>query len=1132
MLYGCDLEWKMENYELHHMSNQTALSKYSIRIILLIVHQATKIKRKRKGEIIMADNMCCASLEDCIHYRRCFMSGEYCSKQATIQKQRIQLHAAREINAFVIMNFSNMSDVVYNWRIKPFIESLKKYLWIEGDKIVCKSKGSTNEGTGESPEPSKSKATQVNQINVIRADTDTTSNYVVCNQICQQMQMADLIIVDVSFENSNVFYEFGMAVALGKLILPICYSESFFEVRYPPQLREAEAMDKDGAIKKNGIARHIDCYPWRRTLFEHFGLRYRSELDSKVLDEAPNPEKVENITKYIDFDNAINSQFGFSDIQYRLFPYLEEMKKPTGEPAEETARSQKERLTIGKVIYNRLANTYNKSRYRHNTLVVYTLDGFLNEAQAGQCIINFYNAIISQMTSEHCFCGDRVGTLIQANAIAEDVKDAKTEKHLLYRVGEIIQLGINEATYATQRDTIKTDDYLSASQYFWGDGGTPNWVKDIRTFAKGYIGNKSIPVYPNTPVYVKRIKNGLQWDILEVEEKDELSLYFCLYHVMLRTLKYANELVVDISKTPLQSLFWLGAAHGSNVNAITVRHVESEPERAILTVSGTKRERPIFDVSGLWSAILRSYDTEGFYRQLALAQQGIEQHSKLMLKNLAYYEESMVDSLYQDLHKEENRKEETQVMKKISFRETIIEDAKSKEAQDLESYYRDRFWKPMLSRDHLRIYLPQVDGVDKKLNQPKGNAAKWDVEAVATLSHYLSVRTHIGEYSFQTIGKNKKEERADFSNFITIGSDAKPLGANNENAISLAEYICDKLPQDGSEHQPKNPEDSRIRLYRDYSDETKCSLNQSRVFKGFGWKNDSSQDMYYTQLPQSFCFKCMMDSPKIVQEKPLNSLEEMRRRPCCIIGNSHIHTQLAQLVLWREVDRDKNDVQLWVSITGASGPATLALSTVLVNETQRAIAFNLEKNAWTNPSAEVSNSEQSSKLKEDDLKKMENPLSKLQMEIRKKVIHSFVDMLNQNVKEEEFCNEYATKIKYSAVLYLSSVLYRYFLPFLSLDDEQTLLNGMSFFLASLCSSEAILHPLVNEKVKEGKQEDIRIQINKKIVGTLETILCRFRGVEALYRVKVKVNKEADCDSREPLCICPLDDAPVNCLFIP
>lgn len=349
----------------------------------------------------------------------------------------------------------------------------------------------------------------------------------------------------------------------------------------------------------------------------------------------------------------------------------------------------------------------------------------------------------------------------------------------------------------------------------------------------------------------------------------------------------------------------------------------------------------------------------------------------------------------------------------------------------------------------------------------------------------------------------------------------------------MAEYIYDKLPQDESGSQPKNAEDSRIRLYRDYSDGTKCSADETCefVFRGFGPKNDSSQDMYYTQLPQANCFKCMKsNAPE--QEKPFNTLGDGIREKCSIEGKSKIHTQLAQLVLWREVDRDKNDVRLWVSITGTSGPATLALSTVLVNETQRAVAFNLEKNASTNPSAEASNSEQSSKLKEEDLKKMENPLSKLQMEIRKKVIHSFVDMLNQNINEEEFCNEYATKIKYSAVLYLSSVLYRYFLPFLSLEDEQALLNGMSFFLASLCSSEAIPHPLVNEKVKKGKKEDIRIQINKKIVGTLETILCRFRGVEALYRVKVKVNEEADCDSREPLCICSLDDAPVNCLFIP
>lgn len=59
---------------------------------------------------------CSVCLEDGIHVRKCFMTGEFCSKQSNIQKERAKLHEKhekREINAFVVMNFSDMSDVVY-----------------------------------------------------------------------------------------------------------------------------------------------------------------------------------------------------------------------------------------------------------------------------------------------------------------------------------------------------------------------------------------------------------------------------------------------------------------------------------------------------------------------------------------------------------------------------------------------------------------------------------------------------------------------------------------------------------------------------------------------------------------------------------------------------------------------------------------------------------------------------------------------------------------------------------------------------------------------------------------------------------------------------------------------------------
>ena len=106
---------------------------------------------------------------------------------------------------------------------------------------------------------------------------------------------------------------------------------------------------------------------------------------------------------------------------------------------------------------------------------------------------------------------------------------------------------------------------------------------------------------------------------------------FCLYHVMLRTLRYVNQLVVDISDNSSQALFWLGAAHGSDIYAVTVVHEYSDQERDMLAPVTVKKNRSIFDVAGLWTAVYHSNGTRGFYQQLALVQAGIERHSKLLL---------------------------------------------------------------------------------------------------------------------------------------------------------------------------------------------------------------------------------------------------------------------------------------------------------------------------------------------------------------------------------------------------------------------------------------------------------------------------------------------------------------------
>ncbi len=1136
------------------------------------------------GQHEKASSYCSTFTADCINSRRCFMTGEYCSKQINIQKERARLHADNKINAFVIMNFSNMSDVVYKWRLKTFIESLKKLLYFSGDKIYCMPESTQecpeelkvcNQGGQDSHNHSKTSSQwePVKEINVVRADSNYASNYVICNRVCQQMQIADLIIVDVSSENTNVFYEFGMAVAFQKMILPICYSESFFEMKVPDAIVQGEkkwqkALEMLGADEReekekkkeeipsildkiSRFKRHIDCYPWRRTLFENYGIRYRSEKDSNCITEIEQEQRLDEkqgkdreraldeikskvselqVTQYLDYEEARRTSYGFTDIQYSRFPYIEKLKE--------------DGPCIGELIYNRLKNTYNNARYKDNTLVVYTMDGFLNESQAGLCIINFFKNITVQMKEEHCFCGDRVGVLVQANTIPENVKDAKTEKNLLYGVGEIIHIGMNQALYTAAKEKIKPKDFLKIKNDFLenesGEAKNNYWKSDVIQFVKNHIRNKSILIYPNTPVYVNRVKNGLQKDIFNVENGGEYSLRhcFCLYHVMLQTLKYTNELVVDISKNSLQSLFWLGAAHGSDIYSITVQHEESEQERTILTGSPEKKERSIFDVSGLWAAILRSHDTEGFYHQLELAQRGIEQHSKLMPKDTEHYEERLKEYLYKDNQKFlEMDIEKIDVVKEIT---ALFHEKNQREEKAMESYYRDRFWKPMLRYNQLQIYLPQVDDVNAQDNEPRLHTVKWDVDAIAALSHYLSKRKLIGEYSFKTLKKGVADFKAKKANFITVGSDAQPLTASMDSSAekteSLAEYIYHQI-KNGSGDVKSGKE--LIHKKHEINKQFACpgKSPNCRIFKGFACIDDHSR-ILLTQTPQSTCFGCLEKTRQFFPRKSAASFyhdeNEIPENECTLKNTENVHIQLAQLVLWREVPQNRQDKVLFqVALTGASGPSTFALSALLVDDGQKEETFKLP-----NEFHYISSSENENTQSILNTRIGANLLSRLQEHIREKFMDTYFEELKKELNKpdkhstSDVEKQFITQMRYAAAMYLSTVLYQYFLPFLSMEDECRLYNGMCFFISSMI---AVGIPIIPTEESHKKNYKVFCRNVADVVSNvLKDILHKFRGVEALYQVEVLVDGETNCDSRKVLSIKELEGSyhsSVNCLFV-
>ena len=138
------------------------------------------------------------------------------------------------------------------------------------------------------------------------------------------------------------------------------------------------------------IIHHIGLFPWRKDLFEYYGIRYKSRKS--------------NGTHYAAFEEVVKPEYGFADIKYDRFPYHEIVSKRNTE--------KETNLKIGKEIYTKLLKEYNIADENDNTLIVYTMDAFLNREQAGQCIVNFYRNITARMNQEKCFRGERVGVLV------------------------------------------------------------------------------------------------------------------------------------------------------------------------------------------------------------------------------------------------------------------------------------------------------------------------------------------------------------------------------------------------------------------------------------------------------------------------------------------------------------------------------------------------------------------------------------------------------------------------------------------------------------------------------------------------------------------------------------------------
>lgn len=1188
---------------------------------------------------------CINSTRNSIYTRRCFITGELCSKQTNVHKEREILHKKDEINAFVIMNFSGMSDIVYKWKLCSFIESLKQYLYLdpEGQRIACIS------SHGDLPtDDHKTKWTRVKKINVIRADTNTASNYIICSRICQQIQIADLIIVDVSVENTNVFYEFGLAAAFGKLILPICYNESFYEMKIPKKaaellenMRQQYARETDDALKNKRsndieelrklIEHHIDCYPWRRKLFENYGIRYRNSKSQ---------------VHYGLFPDVTQDVYGFSDRRYGRFPYdaiINDADKPLIS-IKGDYNNEDDYKKVGFLIYDRLRSSYHTKqndqesdvkepeKYKnswndeppknqqqpadaaildpHNTLVVYTMDGILNEEQAGQCIINFYNNMTLQIQKEHCFCGDRVAILSQSNVILDDPKDTKVDKKLLYGVGDIIRIGMNQATYVAHQQRIKTDDYLlDDSEEYVGTEPRPapenanedsdelqkwendritwennlaywiaplkkdssneqtksaektdtansdiqnnciekykkawkekyDWSEDTIRFIKDHVRNRCIPLLPDDPIYVKQYMKGIQQKLFHAnvlvdrtknnKEFDHAN-FFTMFHMILYTLRYANQVVVDISGNSLQALFWLGVAHGCDVPAITVRHAPTTDEISRMDNPEVSKDRRIFDVAGLWTATLNANDVDSFYNQLSLTQTGIEQHNRLTLQDIDTYQEVFSDLFYDTWRHNPHKQKDV-------FVDFILR-KQEEESKKLESFYRNSFWRRLLRTNELDLYIARYNEKGDQNKQPRILDIAWDVQATAELNKYLSKRTVIGQYTLREIQK-EKEDTGDGNANSNDSSDAK---VQNENTKNIRNFIS---IGGGSHPLPPGDRNTSQSLTRYIQQKSGCSNQIRKIYISAsenvnlpirGFQTYDEKEGFYTQFPLSQCIdnKCPDNCPYIASKieptldprndtaNQIHNFQNTVITKCELTKEKKFYQQLAQMVLWRDVDNeDRSNIKFWVSLVGVSGPSTLALTSLLVDDKQKELLFTSR-----NKDKELDKAQS-----KDVCAWCKTPLKDLQHRIRNEVLRVYDQRLKEKmgIKDDSPQNTSPLPLQYEQLsyatkLYLSTILYQYFFPFLTLSDEMRIMNSMHNFLTAMSSAEVRTFQTIKSKT------DFITNVEDALRETIESL----KGVDILYTVTVQ-SENSEEDNRWPVDIRQLDNAfsedSVVCLF--
>jgi hypothetical protein len=120
--------------------------------------------------------------------RKCFMTAKTCVYDELVERQLRNIQEGKcPVEGFMVIPFRPNLNTFYDWSLTRFFKS--RY--------------------GAETEVLK------------RADQVRRTGYVICEKICRRIQEAAFVVVDISVDNANVLYEFGISYGLRQKLLVI-----------------------------------------------------------------------------------------------------------------------------------------------------------------------------------------------------------------------------------------------------------------------------------------------------------------------------------------------------------------------------------------------------------------------------------------------------------------------------------------------------------------------------------------------------------------------------------------------------------------------------------------------------------------------------------------------------------------------------------------------------------------------------------------------------------------------------------------------------------------------------------------------------------------------------------------------